>query len=134
MFVILDRGQDWVKFYHDPQVRSFAASHALALQIQRARRHDRGAASWCRAVAVPGAPWTFALQNRTPHCCLQNAQPLILAWLDGVLAGAKASRGFLKLEESTLRDGWKLPVSTATAARIGTTARKWLAFERRHDP
>jgi hypothetical protein len=25
-----------------------------------------------------GAPWTFVVQNRTPHCCLQNAQTLIL--------------------------------------------------------
>ena len=90
-------------------------------------------------------------QNRTPHCCLQNAQPLILAWLDSVLAGRKAgSRGFLTLEESDVRDTWNLPVSNAVSARIGQApkphevlagvlpgaafAREWLTFVRRHDP
>ena len=32
-----------------------------------------------------GAPWTFVVQNRAPHCCLQNAQTLILDWLRAIL-------------------------------------------------
>jgi dienelactone hydrolase len=32
-----------------------------------------------------GAPWTFAVQNKTPHCCISNAKALILQWLDSVV-------------------------------------------------
>jgi hypothetical protein len=255
VFVVFDRGQDWVKFYHDPEVRRFAESHGMALlfpwQCPSKERDDMIAepragvgpalfrsleqfakdtgradlktakvavigwsgagslaarlpgyapdrvlaaidyapgqydplgmetidlapAAWripqiivangadkVNGTARPydffrryfdqGAPWSFALQNRTPHCCLQNAQALILAWLDGVLAGRKsATRAFLTLEESELRDTWKLPVSNAAAARVGQEpkpgevpagllpgavfAREWLTFVRRHDP
>jgi hypothetical protein len=31
-----------------------------------------------------GAPWTFVVQNDTPHCCVMNAKALMLAWLDAV--------------------------------------------------
>jgi hypothetical protein len=32
-----------------------------------------------------GAPWTFVLQNKTPHCCASNATALMLEWLDAVV-------------------------------------------------
>jgi dienelactone hydrolase len=32
-----------------------------------------------------GAPWTFVVQNKTPHCCIVNAKALILQWLDAVV-------------------------------------------------
>jgi hypothetical protein len=32
-----------------------------------------------------GAPWTFIVQNRTPHCCIINAKALVLEWLDAVV-------------------------------------------------
>ena len=32
-----------------------------------------------------GAPWTFVVQNKSPHCCIMNAKPLLLEWLDAVL-------------------------------------------------
>ena len=32
-----------------------------------------------------GAPWTFVLQNETPHCCVINAKALVLQWLDAVV-------------------------------------------------
>lgn len=70
-----------------------------------------------------GAPWTFVVQNRTPHCCLQNAQTLILEWLHGVLSVTasdygRGQRGFLIPELSNVHDDWKRPVFNAAAARI----------------
>jgi hypothetical protein len=32
-----------------------------------------------------GAPWTFVVQNKTPHCCIINAKALMLEWLDAVV-------------------------------------------------
>jgi hypothetical protein len=32
-----------------------------------------------------GAPWTFVVQNKTPHCCVINAKELVLTWLDAVV-------------------------------------------------
>jgi dienelactone hydrolase len=29
-----------------------------------------------------GAPWTFVVQNKTPHCCVINAKSLVLTWLE----------------------------------------------------
>ena|SRR6516225_1860541 len=29
-----------------------------------------------------GAPWTFVVQNQTPHCCIINAKALAFQWLD----------------------------------------------------
>ncbi len=101
-----------------------------------------------------GAPWTFVIQNRTPHCCLQNAESLILLWLDEALA--KPSRagltGYIRVQESGTVDEWKRPVVNVTAARIGkpgkaasgelpsgwmpspTFAEEWLSFVRRKSP
>ena len=31
---------------------------------------------------MQGAPWVFLVQNGIPHCCVINAKPLILEWLD----------------------------------------------------
>ncbi len=69
-----------------------------------------------------GAPWTFAIQNRTPHCCLLEAQSLILDWLNDVLiVDRERARqfGYITVEPSELLDGWKNPVVNATAARVG---------------
>lgn len=41
-----------------------------------------------------GAPWTFVVQNRAPHCCVMNAKALILEWLDAVVVqGATRAAG-----------------------------------------
>lgn len=32
-----------------------------------------------------GAPWTFVVQNKTPHCCVINAKALVLMWLEAVV-------------------------------------------------
>src|ERR1039457_6458054 len=34
-----------------------------------------------RSYGERGAPWAFVLQNKTLHCCVTNAKPLILLWL-----------------------------------------------------
>ncbi len=104
-----------------------------------------------------GAPWTFAVQNRAPHCCLQNAQTLILDWVNAVLSSEPGRRrmksfGFLKVELSDLLDEWKNPVFNSTASRISAHstpktgelpsgwmpspefAREWLSFTQRKFP
>ncbi|MFN7920840.1 MAG: hypothetical protein U0Q16_12125 [Bryobacteraceae bacterium] len=69
-----------------------------------------------------GAPWTFAVQNRAPHCCLQNAQNLILEWLHAVLAseppGNAHEQGYLVIQQSGVLDEWKRPVFNATSCRV----------------
>jgi hypothetical protein len=105
-----------------------------------------------------GAPWTFVVQNETPHCCLQNAQALILQWLSGVAAAkprvwGKGRFGYLKKELSDVRDEWKQPVFNVTSPRTASFRyragageilagwlpskafeREWLEFEQRRKP
>jgi len=104
-----------------------------------------------------GAPWTFAVQNQTPHCCLQNAQSLILSWLHGVLTTNRDSWrsrrfGFIQVGDSAVRDEWKRPVFNAASGRAGgerqisgaelpagwlppgTFSAEWLTFVRRPEP
>jgi hypothetical protein len=51
-----------------------------------------------------GAPWTFVVQNGTPHCCIINAQALVLAWLNAVViqraTRSTGSYGFITTQES----------------------------------
>jgi len=55
-----------------------------------------------------GAPWTFVIQNRTPHCCIINAKALVLQWLDAVvvqeLTPATGQYGFIKTAPSETED------------------------------
>jgi len=105
-----------------------------------------------------GAPWTFAVQNRTPHCCLQNAGNLVLERIDAVLAAGRSGRagtgdqGFLTPEYTRIVDEWKRPVFNAVSSRVGPNgrgrggelpagwmpspmfAREWLAFTGRPAP
>src|SRR5262249_39132261 len=70
-----------------------------------------------------GAPLTFAIQNRTPHCCVANVVPLMLSWLDAVIPDRQPSSngtrlrminqkqewvGRLKVEDSGVKDTWKM--------------------------
>ena len=56
-----------------------------------------------------GAPWTFVVQNRTPHCCVVNAKALVLMWLDAVVVqrirrGSSAERyGFIRTAPETVQ-------------------------------
>jgi dienelactone hydrolase len=55
-----------------------------------------------------GAPWTFALQNHSPHCCTANAKVLMLGWLSAVLK-----------ERTPVRPGLALRDVDQTHARLG---------------
>ncbi len=69
-----------------------------------------------------GAPLTFVIQNRTPHCCVSNVTPLMLVWLDAIIrerqpiSSGSALRtidqkqdwiGLLTVEDSGIKDNWK---------------------------
>jgi hypothetical protein len=105
-----------------------------------------------------GAPWTFVIQNRTPHCCLQNAQTLILEWLRAILSPDNPGRlgmgdhGYITAEPTKVFDEWKRPVFNAASSRVGpkakakpgelsagwmpssTFSREWLVFTSRPIP
>jgi hypothetical protein len=55
-----------------------------------------------------GAPWTFVVQNKTPHCCIINAKVLVLQWLDAVVVQRMIRRtgwyGFIKTAPSETED------------------------------
>jgi hypothetical protein len=68
-----------------------------------------------------GAPLTLVIQNRTPHCCVNNVMPLALVWLDAVIRERQATSsdlallavdqkqawiGRLKVEDSGVKDHW----------------------------
>ena len=63
-----------------------------------------------------GAPWTFVVQNKAPHCCIMNAKSLILRWVDAVvvqrLTRATGWYGFIKNRPSDAIDcpGQSAPV------------------------
>ena len=61
-----------------------------------------------------GAPWTFVVQNRSPHCCTANAKALILDWLSAVLEQRMPSRAGLPLENIAQRDDWLGFIHTET--------------------
>jgi hypothetical protein len=107
-----------------------------------------------------GAPWTFVVQNKVPHCCIMNAKDLILQWLDAVVVQgatrATGSYGFIETGPSeaidcpdqrppirpswcrSTTDGWgghNWSVITATVARRpnsrpGMMPSGWLPTER----
>jgi len=56
-----------------------------------------------------GAPWTFVVQNKVPHCCVVNAKELVLMWLDAVVVqrmrrGTDGGRyGFIRTAPETVQ-------------------------------
>jgi dienelactone hydrolase len=87
---------------------------------------------------VEGAPWLFVTQNDVPHCCVVNAQDLILKWLDGILERRLArqspslmsvdrNRGydaFIRTQSVGFLDHWKLPTSSVAEASFVAAGRK----------
>jgi dienelactone hydrolase len=55
-----------------------------------------------------GAPWTFVVQNKAPHCCIMNAKAMLLEWLDAVVVQgvtrATGSYGFIRNRPSDAMD------------------------------
>lgn len=53
-----------------------------------------------------GAPLTFVIQNRTWHCCVSNAVPLMLVWLDAVMRERQPTSSELPLHSVEQKQGW----------------------------
>jgi pimeloyl-ACP methyl ester carboxylesterase len=58
-----------------------------------------------RSYGERGAPWAFVLQNKTLHCCVTNAKPLILLWLSEVMK-LRASSSNVPLHKINIKNGW----------------------------
>jgi hypothetical protein len=86
-----------------------------------------------------GAPWTFLVQNKTPHCCVINTKFLMLDWLDQIIKLRKPSSekplrtindhhgwlGFIRTCPSDVHDSWGAPtwnVCDASIYRAGRPA------------
>jgi dienelactone hydrolase len=67
--------------------------------------------NYFRSYREQGAPWTFLVQNRTPHCCISNAKPFVLAWLDTVIRLRRTSPA-KSLTPIDQRHGWVEYIST----------------------
>lgn len=79
-----------------------------------------------------GAPWAFLVQNKTPHCCIINVKPLILAWLERIIqlrvpSASKPLReigerggwaGYIRTCPAEVHDSWGLPTWNACGASI----------------
>jgi predicted esterase len=53
-----------------------------------------------------GAPWTFVVQNRSPHCCTANVKELMLDWLSVVLDMRMPASPGLPLRNVVDRNNW----------------------------
>ncbi len=97
-----------------------------------------------------GAPWTFVVQNRSPHCCTANVKVLILDWLSAVLqqrlpnnaglplrdiAQKGSWLGFIRTESTAIKDAFHFNTFDVTSAEIqrarasqhvGTQDSSWL--------
>ena len=81
-----------------------------------------------------GAPFTFVIQNRTPHCCVMNIVPLALDWLSDVIRFRQPTEdghglqrmdenaawlGFLDVEDSRIKEHlWRAKVWNVSSAHI----------------
>jgi len=53
-----------------------------------------------------GAPWTFVVQNKIPHCCIGNAKTLILTWLEAIIKLRRPTAEPNPLQPVSRRSGW----------------------------
>jgi hypothetical protein len=76
-----------------------------------------------------GAPFTFVIQNRTPHCCVMNVTSLVLLWLDAAIRQRRQAPtgeidqqrrwlGSQKVEDSGTKDSWHTKVWDVSAAQV----------------
>lgn len=75
-----------------------------------------------------GAPWVFLVQNGIPHCCVINAKPLLLEWLDGVIGPRKLDprqgwNGFIRPCAPVRRDHWGEPLWNVCDASVQPSSR-----------
>jgi hypothetical protein len=136
VWVIFERSRDMLLYYQDAEVRAFARRHDLALlfpfhcrsisetggdmNVDPAKGLGRALfAAFTQLAEIlthpelarhfdQGAPWTFVVQNKAPHCCIMNAKALILEWLDAVVVQrvtrASGSYGFIRTQPSDAVD------------------------------
>jgi len=100
-----------------------------------------------------GAPWMFLVQNKTPHCCIINTKPLLLAWLEQIVELRRPSAtqslrkidvsrgwaGYIRTCQAEVHDTWGTPtwdVCDASVQPVGKAAPAnkipagWLPSER----
>jgi hypothetical protein len=80
-----------------------------------------------------GAPWTFVVQNHSPHCCTANTKSLMLEWLSAVLTrrmpgtiGGPLRKiaetgdwlGFIQTEPTTIKDSFGFETFNVSGAEI----------------
>lgn len=53
-----------------------------------------------------GAPWTFVVQNRSPHCCTANVKALMLDWLSVILEKRLPLKPGLPMHSVSDEGGW----------------------------
>lgn len=54
-----------------------------------------------------GAPWTFVVQNQSPHCCTANAKKLMLDWLSVVIEKRMPSKAGFPMRKVSDKGGWR---------------------------
>lgn len=79
-----------------------------------------------------GAPFTFVIQNRTPHCCVTNVTSLVLLWVDAVIRERQPTSsqsplhaidqkqswiGWQEVEDSGTKDHWHTKVWNVSTAK-----------------
>lgn len=79
-----------------------------------------------------GAPWTFLVQNKTPHCCIVNTKSFMLDWLDQIIKMRRPSptkplrkiddsrswAGYIRACPSDIHDDWGTQTWDACDASI----------------
>jgi hypothetical protein len=93
-----------------------------------------------------GAPWTFVVQNKVPHCCALNGKGLLLQWLDAVVVqGATRATGWYGFIETRPSEATDCPDQTppvrsswCRSAKDAWGGENWsvqtAAIERRPEP
>lgn len=52
------------------------------------------------------APWTFVVQNRSPHCCTANVKKLMLDWLSVIIEKRMPLKAGLPIRSVSDEGGW----------------------------
>lgn len=52
------------------------------------------------------APWTFVVQNRSPHCCTANVKKLMLDWLSVIIEKRMPLKAGLSMQSVSDEGGW----------------------------
>jgi dienelactone hydrolase len=80
-----------------------------------------------------GAPWTFVVQNQSPHCCTANTKSLMLEWLSAVLTRRMPDTsggplrniaetgdwlGFIQTQPTRIKDSFGLETFNVSSAEI----------------